>query len=144
MTLSDLVFAGLLHQDKTSDLLPYTSLPTLPVYILLSETYTSSTHTNQQNRIHSNHRLPLTFIRMSTITHFPTANYSSKYRLQKLPKSTGFLTTKCSSQIRFLLRSSPSHVHLHQLGQVASAAECFNNQPSPLLIELLTPTFTKI
>jgi hypothetical protein len=33
-TLSDLVFANLLHQDKTSDLLPYTSPPTLPVYIL--------------------------------------------------------------------------------------------------------------
>ncbi len=143
-TLSDLIFADLLHHDKTSDLLPYTSLPTLPVYILWSETYASATHINQHNRIHNNHHLPFTFIRMSTITHFPTADCSSKCRLQKLPKSTGFLTTKCSSKIRFLLRSSLSHVHLHQLGQVAGAVECSNNQPSPLLTELLTPTFTKI
>ncbi len=81
---------------------------------------------------------------MPTITHFPTADCSSKCKLQKLPESTSFLTTKCSSKIRFLLRSSPSHVHLHQPGQVAGATKCSNNQPSLQLTELLTPTFTKI
>jgi hypothetical protein len=72
--------------------------------------------------------------KMLTSTSFPTVDHSSKCKLQKLPESTSFLTTKCSLKIRLLLRSSPSHVHLHLLGQVASVAECSNNQPSVLLI----------
>jgi len=51
---------------------------------------------------------------------------------QKLPESTSFLTPKYSSKFRLLLRSSPSYVHHHLLGQVASAAENSNNQPSLL------------
>jgi len=59
-------------------------------------------------------------------------------RIQKLPESTSFLTPKYSSKFRLLLRSSPSYVHHHLLGQVAGVAENFNNQPSPLKTELYT------
>jgi hypothetical protein len=41
------------------------------------------------------------------------------------------MTTKCSSKIILLLRSSLPYVHLHLLGQVVGAAESSNNQPSP-------------
>ncbi len=129
-TLIDLVFSDLLHQDKTFDLLPCTSPPTLPVYILWLETYTSFTHTNTQSRIHNSQRLTLTFTKMLTSTNFLTTDYSSECRLQKSPESTSFLIAKCSSTIRLLLGFIPSHVSLHLLGQVAGATECSNNQPS--------------
>jgi len=59
-------------------------------------------------------------------------------RIQKLPESTSFLTPEYSSKFRILLRSNPSYVHHHLLGQVAGVAENSNNQPSPLKTELYT------
>jgi hypothetical protein len=75
---------------------------------------------------------------MLTNTSFSVANY------KHCPKAQAFFTTKSSSKIRLLLRSSLSHVPLQLLGQVVGTTECSSNQPNLWLTEFFTPIFTRV
>ncbi len=113
--------SDLFHIDKTSDLLPDTSLLIVPdVHSMIKNIQVFCSHKPAEQI--SQHPSPASHIHKN----------ANKYklpccRLQTLLESTSFLTTKCSSKIALLLRSSPSQIPLHLFGQVTSATECSSN-----------------
>jgi hypothetical protein len=92
-------FSDLLHLDEIFDLLPDTSLLVLPNVQSTIKMYKFFTHTNQQNRLHSIHRLPLTFAEMLTSTSFSVADY------KHCPRAQVFFTTKM-----FITNQAPTEV----------------------------------
>jgi hypothetical protein len=124
MGLSNVVISELLGQNTPTDPFPHASSLNIPVCILWS--------INRHN-----------FYAYKSIEQNLQKPKFTSHIHKNLPESTSFLTPKYSSKFRLLLRSSPSYVHYHLLGQVASVAENSNNQPSPLK-QNSTPSFTTI
>ncbi len=126
MTPSDHVFLIYFAQPKPLIFSQIPSCGFFPMYSIRSETYKSFTLTDQQNRVHNIHLLPLTFTKMLTSTSFHVSDYVHR------PKAQAFYLQNVHKNIRFLLRSNLSRILLQQLGQVPGVVESYSNQPSSL------------
>jgi len=110
---------------------------------------------------HNHWSFPSYFVSECSCMHSMINNQTQLLRIQigsielQKPKLTSRIHKNCQraqaswlqnihqSLDSYILRSSPSHVHHHLLGQVAGAAENSNNQPSPLKQNSIS-SFTKI